>query len=728
MTDDTGLSRLGGFFRPPRRGAFLASLAVLIAAAVLVSKLWNLHAAHFVDHTATALLRASIIGGVLLLAAVVYLAINRNKRLAAGIEERTRAVQKLNEALTEELDARLRSEQRFRSLFENASDGIFLMKGMQIADCNHRICEIFGRNRDELVGRTPIDVSPPFQAGGRPSNEAAEEKIGATLEGRPQFFAWTHLRKDGEPFDVEVSLSRLDIGGEPVLQAVVRDVTDRKRTEEALRRSEARYRDLVENSAAFIMTHDLSGRLLSVNESAVQFFGYDSKDELEGRNLRDLLDSGVEDEFDAYLEELRKTGRSSGYVRFRIRNGEIRVMAYNNTLRAEGEEDPVVRGLAYDVTAQLRAESALRASEKRFRLLYERNLAGVYRCTAGGTLIECNESFARMFGYPSPQAVLEDTPHRFTAYPEDHTKFVETLEEKGVVTNFESMARRRDGTLFWVLENATLVHDGDGDGVIEGTLFDVTERKRLEMEGIRTRRLETIGKLAEGVAHEVRNPLFAIQLNIAALMRRMDMTPEIKAHVDHVLSHVKRLDTLMYSLLELGQAVEAGEFVQTDLPRVLRESCGLVEAAFRDKDVRLSFADPRTDIVVWGVPRKMAQAFTHVLTNALQAAPSGSEVRLTCRQRDGVCEVDIVDEGSGIPPVMLSSLFEPFTTTYKGHSGMGLALARHYIESHDGAITASNNDPDPGATITVRLPVLDMTLTDPSVLDASPPVGPAGSS
>ncbi len=716
MADKAARSGPGRFLRPPRRVAFFASLAVLIAAAVFVSRVWNLHDASQVDHTTMVIVHASVVGAILLLAAVVYLVVDRNKRLAAGIEERTRAAQGLNEALTKELDAGLQSEKRFRSLFENASDGIFLMKGLQIVDCNRRICEIFGRDREELVGCSPVDFSPPSQVDGRPSEEAARERIGATLEGRLQFFAWKHLRKNGEPFDVEVSLSRLDIGGEPVLQAVVRDVTDRKRTEEALRQSEARYRDLVENSAALIMTHDLSGRLLSVNRSAVRFFGFERSDQLVGTNLRSMLDSGVEPEFDAYLEEIRKAGRSDGHVRFRTRDGEVRVLAYNNTLRTEDSQEPVVRGMAYDVTAQLMAEKALKESERRFRLLYERNLAGVYRCRIDGGLIECNESFAKMFGYASPQAALDDTAHKFTAHPEDHRHFVETLRERGVVKNFESVGRRRDGTFFWILENASLVRGADGGGVIEGTLFDVTERKRLEMESIRARSLETIGKLAEGVAHEVRNPLFAIQLNIAALMRRMDMTPEIKAHVDHVLSHVKRLDTLMYSLLELGQAVEAGDFVQADLHDILREACGMVETAFGDKDVRLTCDAPGSGVVVWGVPRKIAQAFTHVLTNALQVAPAGSEVRMVCRQRDGVCEVDVVDAGSGIPAVMLSSLFEPFTTTYKGHSGMGLALARHYIESHDGAISASNNAPAPGATNTVRLPLLE----------SSPSEAPAG--
>jgi len=635
---------------------------------------------------------------------------------AVGLEEERRRAERML----------LDSERRFRVMFENASDGIFLMKGLTFVDCNRRNCEIFGRSREELIGKSPVDLSPSRQADGRSSKESAEEKVDATLSGNPQFFAWRHLRKDGSPFDTEISLSRLEIGGEVVLQAVVRDVTERKQTEEALRLSEERYRDLVENSAAFIMTHDLSGRLLSINKSAVEFLGYREEDrtKLIGADLGRFLFEETAGLFDAYLEEIRKAGHSSGLVKLQTMDGEVRTLAYNNTLRPEGREGPEVRGLAYDVTAQHRAEKALKESEQRYRLLYERNLAGVYRCAPDGRLIECNESFARIFGYESPAAALEDRQHKFTADPEDHVRFLELLKERGVVTNFETMARRKDGGLVWVLENATLVRDGDQGTAIEGTLFDVTERKRLETEQIRARNLETIGKLAEGVAHEVRNPLFAIQLNVAALTRRLDMTPEVKPHVDHVLAHVKRLDTLMYSLLELGQAVEAEEFMQVDLGASLREAQNVVDGVFRDKNLRLSLDAPSEQIMVWGVPRKMTQAFVHILTNAQEAAPPDSEVRIAYRMVDGLCEVDIIDRGKGIADAMLSRLFEPFTTTYKGHSGLGLALARHYIESHDGAIFASNAKPGPGATITVRLPVLDIAPAGRQGADGSPSAGP----
>ncbi|HEY6064856.1 MAG TPA: EAL domain-containing protein, partial [Thermoanaerobaculia bacterium] len=140
-----------------------------------------------------------------------------------------------------------------------------------------------------------------------------------------------------------------------------------------------------------------------------------------------------------------------------------------------------VIGVAMDVSERWRAEQALRASESRYRTLYERNLAGVFRATADGWLLECNESFARIFGYSSPAHALRQPALDFYLRPADRNAFLARLRETGSLSNFELAARRRDGAHIWVLENATLVEGPDGVGpLIEGTVIDITERKRAE--------------------------------------------------------------------------------------------------------------------------------------------------------------------------------------------------------------------------------------------------------
>ncbi len=138
-----------------------------------------------------------------------------------------------------------KSEERYRSLFDAAKDSLFMMKGDRYIECNRSVTEMFGCTREEIIGSLPQMWSPEFQPNGRKSNELAGELIAAALSGRNQLFEWRHLRKNGERFDVEVSLVRVDIDDEPYLLAIVRDITDRKNAERALHRSEENLRQVV---------------------------------------------------------------------------------------------------------------------------------------------------------------------------------------------------------------------------------------------------------------------------------------------------------------------------------------------------------------------------------------------------------------------------------------------------------------------------------------------------
>ena len=192
---------------------------------------------------------------------------------------------------------------------------------------------------------------------------------------------------DPQPFDTSFRIVRPDglvrvlhskrtvirgASGRPVrLIGVEQDITERVGAEEALRESEDRYRDLVEHSEDLICTHDLEGRVLSLNEAPARILGYE-RSELLLRLIPDMLAPETREKFGEYMAVIRRDGEARGLVMVQARTGEKRTWEYRNTLRTEGVAAPIVRGMAHDITERKRAEQERRASEERYRTLATR--------------------------------------------------------------------------------------------------------------------------------------------------------------------------------------------------------------------------------------------------------------------------------------------------------------------------------------------------------------------
>jgi PAS domain S-box-containing protein len=185
---------------------------------------------------------------------------------------------------------------------------------------------------------------------------------------------WRHCKKDGTVINVEVTANRLSFAGRPAEFVLAQDITERKKAETALRISEDRYRDLVDNSHELICTHDLNGKVLSVNPWAARVLGY-PREALIGINIRDGLVPEHRAEFDEYLALVKTEGSARGVMKVRTATGETRLWEYYNTLRTEGVATPIVRGMAHDVTerrqalkrekeARLEAEAANRVKDE----------------------------------------------------------------------------------------------------------------------------------------------------------------------------------------------------------------------------------------------------------------------------------------------------------------------------------------------------------------------------
>ncbi len=259
------------------------------------------------------------------------------------------------------------------------------------------------------------------------------------------------------------------------------DITESKQAEETLRESEDRYRDLVENSRDLICTHDLEGRILSVNPWAAKILGYEM-DAILQMNFRDFLAPEVRGGVEAYLAKIRERGAAKGLLLVQTALGERRIWEYNNTLRTEGVTVPVVRGMAHDITESRRVEEALRASEERYRSLVENSTIGIYRTTPDGRILMANPALVSMLGYQTPDELMQRKLTKEDYEPAySRRDFQKTIEQDGKISGLESSWKRKDGSRIFIRESARLVR-GEKDQPLyyEGTVEDITERKQAE--------------------------------------------------------------------------------------------------------------------------------------------------------------------------------------------------------------------------------------------------------
>jgi len=206
----------------------------------------------------------------------------------------------------------IESEERYRTLFEAANDAILLTHGDNIIDCNPKSLEVFGCTKAQVMNEYPEKFSPEFQPDGRPSRDVGEEKMKSALEGSPQFFEWRYRRYDGNYFDAEVSLNRVELSGKTFLQAIVRDITKRKKAEEELRGERLKFQTLLDLAPFGMLLIDSNGNYTYMNPRFRELFGYTLNDAPNGRIwLRKAYPdkSYRKTVIESWKEEIRKKSR-----------------------------------------------------------------------------------------------------------------------------------------------------------------------------------------------------------------------------------------------------------------------------------------------------------------------------------------------------------------------------------------------------------------------------------
>jgi PAS domain S-box-containing protein len=619
------------------------------------------------------------------------------------------------------------SERDFRALFELAATGSSQADARtgRFVRVNQRFCEITGYGEAELLERTFLDITHPDD---RERDRAMTDRV-----RRGEQDAWEiekrYVRKDGQIVWVLVAGRMiLDHEGRPFRTAAhILDITDRKQAEQALRRSEARYRALVEAASSVVWTWHPDLRPGEYDKMQAWW------EELTGQSPEEQAGTGwlavVHPDDRARAAAAWSSAFTSGATyeseyRLRTRTGTYRhMLARAVPIREPGGAMREWVGMMADLTEQQRAKEALRYSEEQLRLIIDSVPALIAYIDSTHRYRLANRSYERWFGL-SPEQIRGQ--HARTVLDEAAWQAVYPYMERALageeVTYEQELVYREVGRR-WV--RGTYTPHRDPHGRVRGfavLVNDITERKQAEdaLKEADRRKDEFLATLA----HELRNPLAPIRSSLQILkMPGADAAVQERARetMERQLHHLVRLvdDLLDVSRIMRGKIELRRDVVALDavIARALEAAQPLLDAQRHTLSVSL----PAEPVELDADPIRLAQVVSNLLTNAAKYTEPGGHVWLSAERSGDEVILRVRDDGIGIAPEMLSCIFDLFvqvdssTARSQGGLGIGLTLVKSLVELHQGSVEARSDGLGKGAELIVRLPVLPRAQTGAGV-------------
>jgi PAS domain S-box-containing protein len=613
-----------------------------------------------------------------------------------------------------EMEQTLReNEAKFRTLFEVANDANFILHNGVFVDCNAKALQLFGATRDQLIGQSPALFSPSFQPDGIGSQVKATKFIQSALAGEPQFFEWMHQRLDGTSVESDISLSRFELGGNIYIQAIVRDITERKQAEQKQRASEERYRTLFDYAPDGIVIADPQGTYLDGNASICRMLGY-NRDELIGRSASDIVAQSEVPKIAEALNEIKEVSLHHQEWQFRRKDG----VHFPAEVIVTPMPDGNLLGMIRDTSERKRAEEQI-AEQATF---LDKAQDAIFVRDLDGKMLFWNKGAERMYGWTRQEVLSRKMDDLLYTHPKELKEAYRATMSQGD-WHGELQHFTKDGEELMIESRWTLIRDNEG--LAKSVLAintDITEKKMIEAQFMRAQRMESIGTLAGGIAHDLNNILAPIMMSIE-LLKETSTDPMSANILKTIEISAKRGADIVRQVLSFARGLE-GERIEVQLKHLLNEVQNIIKDTF-PKDIRLEFSIPNDIWTILGDPTQVHQILLNLCVNARDAMPNGGSLSVSVEncvldehyaamnleaKAGRYVQISVADTGTGIPPTLLEKIFEPFFTTKpinKG-TGLGLSTVMAIVKSHGGLINVYS-EPNKGTTFKVYLPALEMS-------------------
>jgi PAS domain S-box-containing protein len=585
------------------------------------------------------------------------------------------------------------SEERFRGIAERSFDVIFTVDQEGHITYASPGGDRFGYRFEEGAGKSFQEFIPESQTP-RLAQVFAEVRKGRPVTG----LEIEVRRKDGSLASVEINASPILRDGQFAgLQGIARDITERRRTENALRESEERLRRLLESMSEHIAVFDSEWRYLLTNDALTRSVRIPTE-QLLGKKLAEVFPGIEKSAFFEAGERVMKSRKPASVT-------SEHTFEDGRTSWFETHIYPVPEGIMYvanDITERKLAEKALQESESQLRLMADSLPVLISYVDSEQRYQFNNKAYEEWFGHQRAEftgrhireVLGEPTYQTIRGYVE--------AALSGKKVSFESELPYRWGGTRYV--SATYVPDFGEHGEVRGMfalVSDITESKRVEEALLRSKRMVTIGELAAMVGHDLRNPLTGIATatyNVRThLGKRID--GETREMLELIEQAVSYSDKIVNDLLEYAREPHL-ELAETDVKSVTKDALARAQLPRRIRVVDSTKNQPKIAVDV----DKMRRVFLNLIKNAVDAMPKGGTLTITSTKSHNKLQVTFRDTGTGMTQETLAKLGSPLFTTKAKGMGFGLPIAKRLVEAHAGSISVESK-PRKGSTFTVTLPL-----------------------